>query len=85
MPVKLCCAKFGFTYSSLTLQGENVLRVADGSAQSDSAFIAAHTKVIENTIDNYKDNTSGRTAAITRIPIPHRQSRWTMIPSKYQR
>ena len=59
VPVKLCCAKFGFTYSSLTLQGENVLRVADGSAQSDSAFIAAHTKVIENTIDNYKDNTSG--------------------------
>ena len=48
VPVKLCCAKFGFTYSSLTLQGENVLRVADGSAQSDSAFIAAHTKVIEN-------------------------------------
>ena len=42
VPVKLCCAKFGFTYSSLTLQGENVLRVADGSAQSDSAFIAAH-------------------------------------------
>ena len=36
-----------------------MLRVADGSAQSDSAFIAAHTKVIENTIDNYKDNTSG--------------------------
>ena len=67
VPVKLCCAKFGFTYSSLTLQGENVLRVADGSAQSDSAFIAAHTKVIENTIDDYKD------------------SRWTMIPSKYQR
>lgn len=59
MPVKLCCAKFGFTYSSLTLQGENVLRVADGSAQSDSAFIAAHTKVIENTIDNYKGSTSG--------------------------
>ena len=58
VPVKLCCAKFGFTYSSLTLQGENVLRVADGSAQSDSAFIAAHTKVIENTIDNYKDSTS---------------------------
>ena len=46
VPVKLCCAKFGFAYSSLTLQGENVLRVADGSAQSDSAFIAAHTKVI---------------------------------------
>ncbi|MFR4415609.1 MAG: hypothetical protein ACLT4C_10490, partial [Butyricicoccus sp.] len=59
VPVKLCCAKFGFTYSSLTLQGENVLRVADGSAQSDSAFIAAHTKVIENTIDDYKDSTSG--------------------------
>ena len=58
VPVKLCCAKFGFTYSSLTLQGENVLRVADGSAQSDSAFIAAHTKVIENTIDDYKDSTS---------------------------
>ena len=58
VPVKLCCAKFGFTYSSLTLQGENVLRVADGSAQSDSAFIAAHTKAIENTIDNYKGSTS---------------------------
>lgn len=58
VPVKLCCAKFGFTYSSLTLQGENVLRVADSSAQSDSAFIAAHTKVIENTIDDYKGNTS---------------------------
>ena len=45
VPVKLCCAKFGFcTYSSLTLQGENVLRVADGSAQSDLAnLLVAHT------------------------------------------
>ena len=82
VPVKLCCAKFGFTYSSLTLQGENVLGVADGSAQSDSAFIAAHTKVIENTIDNYKDNTSGSDRS-NNTNNPHRQSRWTMIPSKY--
>ena len=62
-----------------------MLRVADGSAQSDSAFIAAHTKVIENTIDNYKDNTSGSDRSNNTNTILHRQSRWTMIPSKYQR
>ena len=86
VPVKLCCAKFGFTYSSLTLQGENVLRVADGSAQSDSAFIAAHTKVIENTIDNYKGSTSGsdRSNNTNTNPAPAKAGGPT-IPSKYRR
>ena len=76
VPVKLCCAKFGFTYSTLTISGESVLRIADGSAQSDAAFVAAHTQVIENTIDDYNGVTppqpskgdSGNTGANTSKP-----------------
>ncbi len=62
VPVKLCCAKFGLTYSSLSIQGENVLRVADGSAQSDSAFVAAHTTTIENTIDGYHEGSNSQSS-----------------------
>lgn len=38
VPVKLCCGKFGLSYSTLAVAGETVLRVTDGSASSDSAF-----------------------------------------------
>ena len=32
VPVKLCCGKFGLSYSTLAVAGETVLRVTDGSA-----------------------------------------------------
>ena len=57
VPVKLCCAKFGFTYSSLTLQGENVLRVADGSAQSDSALQGQYLRVGPQQYHEYQSGT----------------------------
>ena len=53
-PVKLCCGKFGLSYSTLAVAGETVLRVTDGSASSDSAFAAAKSGTIENTINSYK-------------------------------
>ena len=52
VPVKLCCGKFGLSYSAVA--GETVLRVTDGSASSDSAFAAAKSGTIENTINSYK-------------------------------
>ena len=54
VPVKLCCGKFGLSYSTLAVAGETVLRVTDGSASSDSAFAAAKSGTIENTINSYK-------------------------------
>ena len=60
VPVKLCCGKFGLSYSTLTVSGESVLRIADGSAQSDAAFVAAHSTVIENTIDDYNGGTPSK-------------------------
>lgn len=54
VPVKLCCGKFGLSYSTIAVAGETVLRVTDGSASSDSAFAAAKSGTIENTINNYK-------------------------------
>ena len=51
VPVKLCCGKFGLSYSTLAVAGE---RVTDGSASSDSAFAAAKSGTIENTINSYK-------------------------------
>ncbi|WP_443600905.1 hypothetical protein, partial [Agathobaculum sp.] len=48
VPVKLCCGKFGLSYSTLAVAGETVLRVTDGSASSDSAFAAAKSGTIEN-------------------------------------
>ena len=54
VPVKLCCGKFGLSYSTLAVAGETGLRVTDGSASSDSAFAAAKSGTIENTINSYK-------------------------------
>ena len=53
VPVKLCCGKFGLGYSTLSVAGQTVLRVTDGSAQSDSGFVAAKSGEIESAIDAY--------------------------------
>ncbi len=47
-----------FTYSSLTLQGENSA-ACRRRLGTERLGVYCDTKVIENTIDNYKDNTSG--------------------------
>ena len=54
VPVKLCCGKFGLGYSTLSAYGETVLRITDGSAQSDSSFVSSKSGEIENAIDTYK-------------------------------
>ena len=41
VPVTLCCGKFGLGYSTISVAGETVLRVTDGTAQSDSSFTAS--------------------------------------------
>lgn len=56
VPVKLCCGKFGLSYSTLSVSGETVLRLTDSSAQSDSAFTASYANTIQNTINDYKGN-----------------------------
>ena len=63
VPVKLCCGKFGLSYSTLAVAGETVLRVTDGSASSDSAFAAAKSGTIENTINSYKGISSSNGAS----------------------
>lgn len=54
VPVKLCCGKFGLNYSTLSAYGESVLRITDGSAQSDSSFISSQSGAIESAINTYK-------------------------------
>ena len=53
VPVKLCCGKFGLGYSTISVAGETVLRVTDGTAQSDSSFAASKSSEIENAINTY--------------------------------
>gem|GEM_PF-315004 len=53
VPVKLCCGKFGFSYSTIAIAGETVLRITDQSSQSDSEFTAANTDEIESMIEEY--------------------------------
>ena len=54
VPVTLCCGKFGMGYSTISVAGETVLRVTDGSAQSDSSFAAAKAEEIETAINTYR-------------------------------
>ena len=53
VPVQLCCGKFGLGYSTISVAGETVLRVTDGTAQSDSGFAAAKSGEIESAINAY--------------------------------
>ena len=54
VPVRLCCGKFGLGYSTISVAGETVLRVTDGSAQSDSSFAASKAGEIESAINTYR-------------------------------
>lgn len=53
VPVKLCCSQFSLEYSSISASGETVLRITDGSSNSDSAFVAANAAQIEQAINQY--------------------------------
>lgn len=54
VPVTLCCGKFGLGYSTISVAGETVLRVTDGSAQSDSSFTSSKSAEIESAINTYR-------------------------------
>ena len=95
VPVKLCCGKFGLSYSTLAVAGETVLRVTDGSASSDSAFAAAKSGTIENTINSYKgipssngsssngaSSNGGTAAKPDETPIPKVEEKPTRKPSR---
>ena len=76
VPVKLCCGVFGLGYSTLTVAGETVLRVTDGSAQSDSSFTAANADAIQSAINTYNgvpnpgNGNNGQTTRPEEPPIP---------------
>lgn len=96
VPVKLCCGKFGLSYSTLSVAGETVLRVTDGSASSDSAFASSKAASIENSINSYKgisssdgssQNGGGTTGGTTtqtpaETPIPKVEEKPTRKPSR---
>ena len=95
VPVKLCCGKFGLSYSTLAVAGETVLRVIDGSASSDSSFAAANAGTIENAINSYKgisssngsssngnSSNSGTTAKPDEPPIPAVEEKPTRKPAR---
>lgn len=95
VPVKLCCGKFGLSYSTLSVAGETVLRVTDGSASSDSAFASSKAVSIENSINSYKGisssdgsskngGTTGGTTTQTpaETPIPKVEEKPTRKPSR---
>lgn len=90
VPVKLCCGKFGLSYSTLAVAGETVLRVTDGSASSDSAFAAAKSGTIENTINSYKgipssngaSSNGGTAAKPDETPIPKVEEKPARKPSR---
>lgn len=96
VPVKLCCGKFGLSYSTLSVAGETVLRVTDGSASSDSAFASSKAASIENSINSYKGisssdgssqnggGTTGGTSTQTpaETPIPKVEEKPTRKPSR---
>lgn len=96
VPVKLCCGKFGLSYSTLSVAGETVLRVTDGSASSDSAFASSKAVSIENSINSYKGisssdgsskNGGGTTGGTTtqtpaETPIPKVEEKPTRKPSR---
>ena len=90
VPVKLCCGKFGLSYSTLAVAGETVLRVTDGSA-----FAAAKSGTIENTINSYKgipssngsssngaSSNGGTAAKPDETPIPKVEEKPARKPSR---
>ncbi|MGI6181303.1 MAG: polysaccharide deacetylase family protein, partial [Agathobaculum sp.] len=82
VPVKLCCGKFGFGYSTISVAGETILRVTDGTAQSDSDFTAAKASQIESAINTYKGipSDSGGQTTPTEPPIPPVEEKPTHRP-----
>ena len=86
VPVKLCCGKFGLTYSTFSAYGETVLRVTDGASQSDSEFASSASGDIERAINAYKGvptspdtpNNGGNTQKPSDKPVP----RWRKSPRK---
>ena len=90
VPVKLCCGKFGLSYSTLAVAGETVLRVTDGSASSDSAFAAAKSGTIENkgipssngSSSNGASSNGGTAAKPDETPIPKVEEKPARKPSR---
>ncbi len=89
VPVKLCCGKFGLSYSTLSVYGETVLRITDGSASSDSAFASNQGSAIESAINAYNGVTpSEPTNPVepptqpVEPPIPEVEEQPTQKPSR---
>ena len=89
VPVKLCCGKFGLSYSTLSVYGETVLRITDGSACSDSAFASNQGSAIESAINAYNGVTpSEPTNPVepptqpVEPPIPEVEEQPTQKPSR---
>lgn len=90
VPVKLCCGKFGLSYSTLSAYGETVLRITDGSASSDSSFASNQGSAIESAINAYKGITpsqpsdSGQTTTPQPVepPIPEVEEQPTQKPAR---
>ena len=86
VPVKLCCGKFGFGYSTIEVAGEMVLRVTDGSAQSDSDFTTASAARIQSAINAYHGAPAERPAVQpsvpTEPPIPQVEEKPTHKPAR---
>lgn len=91
VPVKLCCGKFGLTYSTFSASGETVLRITDGGAQSDSSFASNEAGNIESAVNAYKGITpkpeggGGQvTPPVTPVepPIPPVEEKPTMKPAR---
>ena len=88
VPVKLCCGVFGLGYSTLTVAGETVLRVTDGSAQSDSAFTASNADTIQSAINTYNgvstpnSGNNGQTTKPEEPPIPPVEEKPAQKPAR---
>lgn len=88
VPVKLCCGMFGLSYSTLSAYGETVLRITDGSAQSDSSFVENNSGAIENAINTYKGISPSQPTEPTQPtkptepPIPEVEEKPTHKPAR---
>ena len=88
VPVKLCCGVFGLGYSTLTVAGETVLRVTDGSAQSDAAFTASNADVIQSAINTYNgvstpnNGNNGQTTKPEEPPVPPVEEKPAQKPAR---
>lgn len=69
VPVKLCCSKFGLSYSTLSAYGESVLRITDGSASSDSSFASSQDSAIQSAINAYKGITPSQPSDTVEPPV----------------